>query len=69
MKLTLNRKLPFGIHHFQIRDSKNTRAIHQETWVCDGIKVRREDLAKFSPDDLLVIDGQIEGKLISVFKE
>lgn len=69
MSLTLKKKLPLAVHTFQVRDAGNAKVLAQETWVCDGIKIRREDLATFSPNDLLVIDGQIEGKLINVFKE
>lgn len=69
MKLTFNRKLPLAIHNFQIRDKNNTRVLASETWLADGIKIKRETLSAFHPDDLLVIDGQIEGKLIHVFKE
>lgn len=68
-KLTLNKKLPTAIYTFQIRDRNSTRVLAQETWLCDGIKIEREVLSAFHPDDLLVINGQIEGKLIHVFKE
>lgn len=69
MKLTFNKKLTTQIRTFQIRDASNSKVLAQETWLCNGIKIRREDLAKFSPNDLLVIDGQIQGKLINVFQE
>lgn len=69
MKLTLNKKLLTAIHTFQIRDAANTKTLAQETWLCNGLKIHREDLSAFNPNDLLVINGQIEGKLINVFKE
>jgi hypothetical protein len=68
-KLTFSKKLPLAVHSFGIRDHKSGKMLVSESWVCDGVKIRREDLSRFHPDDQLVVDGQIEGKLIHVFKE